>query len=133
MNKMVDFSNQVIVNRALNGNEGATVFAIAKWVALTGIVVALLATSVGIRDQILNVQYKIEELTSANKNLSEQNDLLRAELQSLTTPARLEKAAHDLGLISANDDRVLILESDGYEKARDKVAHWDNRSKALHE
>lgn len=130
---MFDYSNQVIVNRALNGNEGATVFSIAKWVTLTGLVVGLLATSVGIRDQILNVQYQIEELTNDNKTLSEQNDLLRAELQSLTAPARVEKAAHDQGLISSNDDRVLILDSGGFERARDKVAHWDNGPKALHE
>ncbi|MFZ0427327.1 MAG: hypothetical protein WAO20_04355 [Acidobacteriota bacterium] len=130
---MVDLCNQMIINRAANGNEGATVFAIAKWVTLTGIVVALLATSVGIRDQILTVQYQIEELTNQNKTLSEQNDLLRVELQSLTTPAKLEKAAQDLGLISATDDRVLILDSDGMEKARDQVAHLDHRPKALHE
>lgn len=133
MIEMFDFSNQVIVNRAANGNEGATVFAIAKWVTLTGVVVALLATSVGIRDQILNVQYRIEALNNDNKALNEQNDLLRVELQSLTAPARLEKAARDLGLISANDDRVLILDSHGFEQARDKIAHLDNEPKALHE
>ena len=86
---MIDLSNQIITNnRAYNGNEGATVFAIAKWVTLIGCVVALILTSAAIRNRILGVQYEVQKLAADNKKLAEQNDLLRVELQSLTSPAR---------------------------------------------
>jgi len=130
---MVDLSNQIIINRAYNGNEGATVFAIAKWVTVIGCVVALILTSAAIRNQILSVQYEVQQLALENKQLGEQNDILRVELQSLTSPTRVEATARDLGLIKANDDRVLILEGEGFGASQTAIARAGEHPKTLHE
>ncbi len=130
---MVDLSNQIIINRAYNGNEGATVFAIAKWVTVIGCVVALILTSAAIRNQILSVQYEVQQLALENKQLVEQNDLFRVELQSLTSPTRVEATARDLGLIKANDDRVLILEGEGFAASQTAIARAGENPKTLHE
>ena len=130
---MVDLGNQIIINRTYNGNEGATVFAIAKWVTVIGCVVALVLTSAAIRNQILSVQYEVQQLAVDNKALVERNDLLRVELQSLTSPARVEATVRDLGLIKSNDDRVLILEGDGFAAAQTSIAQVNDNPKSLHE
>lgn len=130
---MVDLGNQIIINRTYNGNEGATVFAIAKWVTVIGCVVALLLTSAAIRNQILSVQYEVQQLAVDNKTLVEQNDLLRVELQSLTSPTRVETTARELGLIKSNDDRVLILEGDGFAATKTSIAQVNGNPKSLHE
>lgn len=130
---MVDLSAQNIVNRPFAGNDGTTFYEVAKWVALAGILVALFLTSASIRNEILVLQYGIEETRQNNETLKAQTDLLRARLQTLASPAEIERTAQKLGLISSNDARVLILEGGGFPAARNLVAQSDTTNPVLHE
>jgi len=127
---MTDLSHQYIVNRSYSGNEGAGVWEITKWVLLTAFVVAILASAVSIRNQILSFRYQIEEIQQSNRKLAEQNDMLRVELNSLTAPAVVERAAADRGLVTANDARVVLINSENTSVGT-QLAQADNKARIL--
>ncbi|UCF37130.1 MAG: septum formation initiator family protein [Acidobacteriota bacterium] len=131
---MVDLYSQRIPNKALEGSDGTTVFEVAKFLAVVGVLVALLVVSTSIRNEILSLRYEIEELKRSNAQLDEANQLLEIEYRSLATPAEIEEVAKEIGLISANDSKVLILEADRvYTPAPSQIAQSQIPREVLHE
>ncbi len=110
---MMDLSNQMIVNRAYNGDEGVTFLTLARWLVLVSLTVALLLVSASIRTEIRSLEYSIEQARSENRRLAESGERLRAEWEALTSPARLADAAGELGLIPADQPDVLVLQGAG--------------------
>lgn len=84
---------------------------IIRWLIVAGFVVALVLLYAWNQVQILQVQYRIEELSRDNSRLEASNARLRAEYKLLTSPARITRKARELGLISSNQPQVTIIQA----------------------
>jgi cell division protein FtsL len=119
---MIDLNHQQISNRGLAGEEGIMPVEIIKWFGLFALIVVFLFCSVSFRNQILAVQYEIQELKRDNQKLVDQNDLLRAELKGLVRPVYLEVEAGKLGLVNPNQKGILTLEADRFRQLTPALA-----------
>lgn len=125
---MIDLNHQQICNRGLAGEEGIMPVEILKGFGFCALVMVFLFCAVSFRNQILNVQYEIQQLKRENQRLVDQNDLLRAELKGLIRPAQLEMEAGKLGLINPNHDGILTLEADRFDRLNPALAQSRSHS-----
>jgi len=130
---MVDLNAQHVVNRTLGASEKTTVLEVFKCIVAAALVVVFLLSSAWIRSDILSIQYQIETLKRSNQELEEANDLLRAELNTLAAPAEVERIAKRLGLISSNNESILLLRGDEPVPTHHQVAQTRIQSGVLHE
>lgn len=109
---MVDLNCQQISNRTVRTNDRGTLSAMARWITVGGLFVGLVLSYVWIHNEILAIQYHMEQLKRENARLVEGNNAMRAELNALTNPEKIEKVARGMGLISSNHADVMILDAD---------------------
>ncbi len=83
---------------------------IIHWMIVAGFVVALVLLYSRNQAEIRRIQYQMEELEADNQRLNSANGNLRAEYRLLTNPHQIRQKALDLGLISANQLQVRIIQ-----------------------
>lgn len=109
---MVDFFNQQFTNRPLGTSDRATYSEIFRWIAVGALFVSLILAYAWSHNEILNINYRMEQLRKENSELRENNTALRAEYSSLVSPENIDSQARQLGLITPNKAAVKILDSD---------------------
>jgi cell division protein FtsL len=130
---MVDLSYQEFQNGSLKSSDRTVVFQVIKWIAIVAILVGLQLAHASVRDEILTISYQIEKLQQSNAELKATNDALKVEYNTLANPREIETAATRLGLISANNPEVLILEGDRTGTILNKVAQSRSQTNYIHE
>jgi hypothetical protein len=95
---------------------------VSFWLLFGGCIVILLLAYASLHSSILGLNYEIERIKASNAELAETNDALRAEYSVLVNPQEIEAVAKELGLISANEEKVIILEGEPSEAAPNQVA-----------
>ena len=108
---MMDFQFQRLNNRPLSGGYVSD-WEIARWICVGAFFLALILTYAWLHTEILNIHYLQEQFKKENSQLRETNAALRVESSVLTNPDKIDRRARQLGLISASNPRVRILESD---------------------
>ncbi len=109
---MVDLHQQRLDNRPPRGNVRRTSAKVAVWVAVGALYLGLILVYVWNHVQILTLQYEIEELKGDNQALLEAKDASRAQLKVLVRPERITLKARAMGLISANQSEVRVIQGD---------------------
>ena len=108
---MVDMSTLVLRNQKLNNKKGTSSWEVAGWLTTGTLLVSLALIYGWNQQQIIGLGYQIETLREENRKLSERQQALRAEYQTLTRADRLDRKASKLGLVSANRPEVTIIEA----------------------
>lgn len=109
---MVDFFNQQFTNRSLGTSDRATYSEIIRWIAVGALFVSLILAYAWSHNEILNINYRMEQLRKGNSELRENNTALRAEYSSLVNPENIDNQAKQLGLVTPNKDAIKIIDSD---------------------
>jgi len=109
---MVDFFNQQFTNRPLGTSDRATYSEIIRWIAVGALFVSLILAYAWSHNEILNINYRMEQLRRENSELRENNTALRAEYSSLVNPENIDSQARQLGLVTPNKAAVKIIDSD---------------------
>jgi hypothetical protein len=132
---MVDFYQQQLSNRMLKADDRATYSEITRWILVSSLLVGLILSYAWSHNEILNIQYQMEQLRGDNNELGELNTALRAEHFSLVNPETIDQQAKKLGLISSNRMEVKVLDSDipTSRPSQNLVAQSTLRKKTLHE
>jgi len=107
----------------------------ARWISVGGLFVALILSYAWINNEILSIQYEMEQLKRENTQLIEGNNAMRAELNALTNPDKIERVARGMGLISSNHAEVMILDVDQIKAAPSEnlLAESRPQTSVLHE
>jgi len=130
---MVDLNHQRIDNRSV-GPSGRTSFSdVSCWLLFGGCLVALLLAYASLQERILNVHYEIERIKENNAELAEMNNSLRAEYSVLVNPQEIESVARRMGLISANEEPVIILEGQPLQPGPTQVAQTRRQPELMYE
>jgi cell division protein FtsL len=130
---MVDLNHQRINNRSV-GPTGRTSFSeVSYWLVFGGCIVMLLLAYASLHDRILAINYEIERIKENNAELAEINNALRAEYSVLVNPQEIEAVAKGMGLISANEDQVTILEGEPSKPGPNQVAQTRHRPEIMYE
>ena len=82
-----------------------------RWMIVAGFVVALILLYSRNQAEIRGIHYQMEELEAENRRLDSANGNLRAEYKLLTSPHQILQKALELGLISANQPAVRIVQA----------------------
>lgn len=132
---MVDCHLQDLINRPVRADDRATCFEIVRWICVSGLFVSLILAYAWSQSEILNIQYRMEQLRRENEGLLELNAALRAEQSSLLNPETIDHQAKKLGLISSHHAEVRIFNPDipNETKSRNLVAQSQLQKKTLHE
>lgn len=132
---MVDLNCQQITNRAIQTSDQGTLSAMARWISVGGLFVALILSYVWIHNEILTIQYQMEQLKRDNARFAEGNNAMRAELNALTNPEKIERVARGMGLITSNHADVMILDADQIKAAPSEnlLAESRPQTRVLHE
>ncbi|HLV00703.1 MAG TPA: hypothetical protein VKZ59_05520 [Acidobacteriota bacterium] len=132
---MVDLNYQQISNRAIRTSDQGTISTMARWISVGGLFVALILSYAWINNEILSIQYEMEQLKRENTQLIEGNNAMRAELNALTNPDKIERVARGMGLISSNHAEVMILDVDQIKAAPSEnlLAESRPQTSVLHE
>ena len=109
---MVNFFNQQFTNRPLGTSDRATYSEIIRWIAVGALFVSLILAYAWSHNEILNINYRMEQLRRENSELRENNTALRAEYSSLVNPENIDSQARQLGLVTPNKAAVKIIDSD---------------------
>ena len=109
---MVDFFNQQFTNRPLGTSDRATYSEIIRWIAVGALFVSLILAYAWSHNEILTINYRMEQLRKENGELRENNTALRAEYSSLVNPENIDSQARQLGLVTPNKAAVKIIDSD---------------------
>lgn len=130
---MVDLNHQKINNRSV-GPSGKTSFSdVSYWLVFGGSLVMLLLAYASLHDRILAINYEIERIQVSSAELAEVNNALRAEYSVLVNPQEIESVAKEMGLISANEDQVIILEGEPSEPIPNQVAQTRRQPELMYE
>lgn len=108
---MVDFFNQQFTNRPLGTSDRATYSEIIRWIAVGALFVSLILAYAWSHNEILNINYRMEQLRKEHGELRENNTALRAEYSSLVNPENIDSQAKQLGLVTPNKAAVKIIDS----------------------
>lgn len=79
------------------------------WIMLLTICLFELLAYTWFRVQHVRIGYEINKLTENNRRLKEQQNLLKAELARLKSPARLIRIAGELGFKRPDPDQIRSL------------------------
>ena len=107
----MDFHYQRLNNRPLTSGQLSD-WEIARWICVGAFFLALILTYAWLHTEILHVSYLKEQFKKENGELQETNASLRVEYSVLANPDQINRRARELGLISANNSQIRILESD---------------------
>lgn len=129
---MVDVSPQHFRKGVGSGRPRATLET-RLWLTALGVVVVLILAGSWNSAQILAIQYQIEDLERDNDRFERDCSLLKAQYEFEKSPARIARLSRDMGLVSASESRVTILQ--GQPPARvDRGLFAANRSTlSMHE
>ena len=130
---MVDLNHQRINNRSVGPSGRANLSDVSCWLVFGGCLVTLLLAYASLHESILEINYQIERIKEGNTALAETNNTLRAEYSVLVNPQEIESVAKKMGLISANDDQVLILEGEPSETVANQVAQTRRQPELMYE
>ncbi len=108
---MVDMSTLELRNQKLHNKKGTSSWEVAGWLTTGTLLVTLVLIYGWNQQQIIGLGYQTERLREENRRLSERQQALRAEYQTLTSADRLDRKAGQLGLVSANRPEVTIIEA----------------------
>lgn len=108
---MVDLSTLELRNRKLQEKKGTSSWEVAGWLTTGTLLVALALIYGWNQQQIIGFGYQMEALREENRKLTERQQALRAEYQTLTSADRLDRIADKLGMVSANRPEVTIIEA----------------------
>lgn len=109
---MVDFFQQQLINRPLKADDRATYSEICRWIGISALLVSLILSYAWSHNEILTIQYQMEQLRQKSGELQEMNTKLRAERYSLINPETIDQQARELGLINANRMEVKIFDAE---------------------
>ena len=109
---MVDFFQQQLTNRPLKADDRATYSEICRWIGISALLVSLVLSYAWSHNEILTIQYQMEQLRQKSSELREMNTKLRAERYSLISPETIDQQARKLGLINANRMEVKIFDAE---------------------
>lgn len=109
---MVDFFQQQLINRPLKADDRATYSEIIRWIGISALLVSLVLSYAWSHNEILTIQYQMEQLRQKSSALQEMNTKLRAERYSLINPETIDQQARELGLINANRMEVKIFDAE---------------------
>ncbi len=109
---MLDLHHQRLSNRPPSGSVRSTSVKVAGWIAVGALYLGLVLVYAWNHLEILDLRYQIESFRSENQALREAKDALRAEFKALTRPEKIAKAARAMGLISANQPEVMVIQGD---------------------
>jgi hypothetical protein len=130
---MIDLNRQTIRNQPAHAREGICNTQILKWCGLFAMLAVFVGWSIYVRNQILLVQYDLEQVTRENLLLAEQNQMLRAEFKSMLSPGQIEGEARRLGMVNPNQPGVVVLEGDPYGQPVRTYAQSRTTPKVMHE
>lgn len=109
---MVDFFQQQLTNRPLKADDRATYSEICRWIGISALLVSLVLSYAWSHNEILTIQYQMEQWRQKSSELREMNTKLRAERYSLISPETIDQQARKLGLINANRMEVKIFDAE---------------------
>lgn len=130
---MIDLNRQIIRNHPSSLQEGILNRQILKWCGLFVMLAIFFGWSIYVRNQILLIQYDLEKITRENTQITEENQLLRAQFKSMLSPGQIEGAARKLGMINLNQPGVLVMEGDPFGPAVRTYAQSRSVPKVMHE
>lgn len=130
---MVDLNLQQINNRSVGTNSRTTLYEVSFWLAFGGCLVLLLLAYASLHNSILAINYEIERIKESNAELAETNNALNAEYRVLVNPQEIETVAKGLGLISANEEKIIILEGEPSQAAPNQVAQTRHQPAIMYE
>ena len=109
---MGDFFQQQLITRPLKADDRATYSEIIRWIGISALLVSLVLSYAWSHNEILTIQYQMEQLRQKSSALQEMNTKLRAERYSLINPETIDQQARELGLINANRMEVKIFDAE---------------------
>ncbi len=109
---MIDLHRQKLANRPPRGSMRSTSAKVAGWIAVGALYLGLTLVYAWNHWQLLDLQYRVQELRGANSELRETKDALRAEWETRTRPGKIAAAAREMGLVSANQADVTVIQAD---------------------
>lgn len=130
---MVDLNHQKINNRSVGPNSRTNFSEVSFWLGFGGCLVILLLAYASLHNSILALSYEIERIKENNTELAEVNKALKAEHGVLVNPQKIEKVAKKMGLISANEAQVTILEGDPARPVPNQVAQSRQQPEIMYE
>jgi len=130
---MVDLNLQRINNRSVGPNGRTSFSEVSFWLVFGGCLVLLLLAYASLHSTILEINYEIERIKVSNTELAETNNALRAEYSVLVNPQEIETVAKGLGLISANEEKIIILEGEPSEVTPTQVAQTRHQPAIMYE
>lgn len=131
---MIDLNRQNIRNQPVSLQEGLCNPQILKWCGLFAMLALFVTWSIHVRNQILLVQYDLEQVTRENQLLLEQNQVLKARFKSMVSPSQIEEEARNkLGMIHLNQPGVRVLDGDGFGLAARTYAQSRQTPAVMHE
>jgi hypothetical protein len=131
--KMVDLNHQRINNRSVGPSDKTSLSEVSVWLVFGGSIVMLLLAYTSLHEEILSINYEIERMKADNAELVQINDALRAEYSVLVNPQEIEVVAKELGLISANEEQITILEAASPDPAPNQVAQTRQQPALIYE
>jgi hypothetical protein len=93
----------------------------------------LLLAYASLHEEILAINYEIERIKQDNAELGQMNDALKAEYSLLVNPQQIEETAKAMGLISANEAQITILEGEPLDPAPNQVAQTRHQLEIMYE
>jgi len=130
---MVDLNHQRINNRSVGPNCRTNFSEVSFWLGFGGCIVILLLAYASLHNSILALNYEIERIKENNAELAEVNNALSAEYGVLVNPQEIENVAKGMGLISANEAQVTILEGDPARILPNQVAQSRHQPEIMYE
>ena len=130
---MVDLNHQRINNRSVGPSDRTSLSEVSFWLVFGGCIVMLLLAYASLHEEILATNYEIERMKEENAELQEMNEALRAEYSVLVNPQEIEAVAKEMGIISANEEQIMILDGASPHPAPNQVAQARQKPATLYE
>jgi len=132
---MVDCYHQSLSNRPISADNRTTYSEIARWIGVSALLVSLIVVYAWSHNEILQINYQMEQLRKDNEELVEINAALRTEQSALMNPESIDREARKLGLVTSNRAEVRILDSTRplLRPSENLVADWAPQINLLHE
>lgn len=130
---MVDLNHQRINNRSVGPSDKTSLSEVSFWLVFGGCLVMLLLSYASLHEEILAINYKIEQIKQDNAELYQINNALRAEYSVLVNPQEIEATAKGMGLISANEAQITIIDGTPADPALNQVAQTRTQPEIIYE
>jgi cell division protein FtsB len=130
---MVDFQCQRLNNRPTCGGDHSLLAEISWWVCMAILLLGLVLTYAWFNNQIVDMNMKVEQLKAKNDRLRASIVELRARQAALLSPESVAARAQGLGLVTADQENVHLLQAHYTEVPSDAVVAAVPPRETLHE